>query len=528
MGCCVEKDYASHDEQVSPGDRPRKRCRPDAEAAFKQFPKPLLFEADLAEVRSRGTSNGHSGDKLTSVVHLLRQASQIIQRGVAQLSSFYILLPVSAVFLLARLAPTFARLLTSRYSAFCFGIFMAVLTAVLFSWGNNKHVQARETSQPRLRMQQSSPPSSPSSRSCERRNSNSDLCCNPLDAGILTKERYVAGEAGATFMLPIECQPFTEDQEALFRRIRDSVARMTFANLHRDFKRATWLVEPDRTSQRSQEVVPFEAREIVRVVQSLSACKERDAAQVGSKWLQQIYALRFDHGMDLPTMELNITSADLDKCKQIYPKAAYGLCKPHGYPIMWDMVSSLRVKKMIKEFGSVEAALEKILWYDLHIMELFERHKRRLSKERGGLHLIKGVQVVDLGAWSSDLLNPSILRTVQKIIARSGCIWLESLWRIYLVNVPWVFQAPWRIIKQGCHPVTLEKVKIFSSQDMFFSHLESELGITPDMIPRENGGQGPSLYEIPYTPTANIDERSPSPASPPQLRPRGLSGMFRN
>jgi len=203
---------------------------------------------------------------------------------------------------------------------------------------------------------------------------------------------------------------------------------------------------------------------------------------------------------------LDITPQELQTCRSIYPKAAYGLSKPHGYPIMWDMVSALRLNEMRSGFGSVEAALEKILWYDLQIMELFDRYKLRLSSSRDGVLILKGISVIDLGAWSSDLLHPGILQTVLRIIARSGSIWPESVWRIYLINVPWVFMGPWAIIKKSCHPVTIEKVRLYSSQPDFFRHLEQDLGVTIDEVPKEMGGRGPSLVDVPLTPTANLDE----------------------
>lgn len=322
--------------------------------------------------------------------------------------------------------------------------------------------------------------------------------------GIVSMEEW-STPRDDTWQLPIECRPLTGEQASLYFQIRSAVAGKTYAELARDESRAVWLTPPDKHAPRADEQVDFADREVLRIAQAICACKAADPVLTGVRWLQQHYALRFDHGMDLPEMRLDITAEQVQRCRQIYPKAMYGLAKPHGYPIFWDMVSALRLKAMTTHFGSPEAALERILWYDLHVLELCDRYRKRLSKERGGVLFLKSIWIVDLGAWSTDLLHRGILRTCQQIIARSGAVWPESLWRIYLVNVPWMFKAPWSVIKAYCHPVTLEKLRFFWDKQEFLDHMETEHGIGRDGIPQENGGTGPRLVDIPFTPTADLD-----------------------
>lgn len=329
----------------------------------------------------------------------------------------------------------------------------------------------------------------------------------PSKAGIVAADVWKAGAPkGSAYQFPVECAPLSREQEILYVKIQNAVAGKTFGELRRDPERSFWLVPPNQPSARLGEAVDFDPRDIVRVVNSVLACKAVNAAETGSHWLQQIYALRFDHAMELPKMRLKITPEELGKCRSVYPKAVYGVAEPHGYPILWDMVSALRLRKMADAFGSADAALDRIMWYDLHIMELLDRYRMRLSAERDGVLILKGVNVIDLGAWKSDLMYPGILRTVMRIIARSGSIWPESIWRLYLVNVPWVFMAPWAAIKKACHPVTLAKLRIFSNRAEFLKHLDEELGVSIDQVPKEHGGRGPSLVDLPVTPTAHLDQ----------------------
>merc|ERR1712084_197740 len=99
-------------------------------------------------------------------------------------------------------------------------------------------------------------------------------------------------------------------------------------------------------------------------------------------------------------------------------------------------------------------------------MEQYSRHKRRLSEERGIL-LYKGVQVLDIGGWATEHLHLGIMRTIRQIIKRGADTWPESVWRIYLINVPWMFMNAWTIIKAWCHPVTLAKVHIYRDPSEF-------------------------------------------------------------
>lgn len=324
----------------------------------------------------------------------------------------------------------------------------------------------------------------------------------PVEAGVVSVDVWRRSSGVGGCALPVECAPLSLEQKMLYMKIRHLVSGLTYGELRRDKKRSLWLVEPDCHSKRSHDVVAFSPRDIVRIVLSVSACKAPNALETSCHWLQQIYALRFDHRMDQLELRLAISDDELKAARGVYPKAVYGESQPHGYPIMWDMVSALRLDKMKDAFGSVDAALDRILWYDLHIMELYDRYKLHLSATRGNVLLLKGISVIDLGAWSRDLLHPGILRTCIQIIARSGSIWPESVWRVYLINVPWAFMPLWAVIRKGCHPVTLEKLMIFSDKRTFLDHFQRDLGISAEQVPRENGGLGPSLVDLPVTPIA--------------------------
>jgi len=304
------------------------------------------------------------------------------------------------------------------------------------------------------------------------------------------------------FVAPLEAGALRPEQLDLLNEIREVVRGKTWRQLRRNANACHWLQPPGSgTDGGAEEVVSFSERDLVRVVRSIEAGGTNGMRSVdyGAVMLEQAYAYRHDHGMDRRQMLLDLTPDDIRKCRQVHPKAACGLAGPHGYPIMWDLVSTLRVPVLEDLFGNLDRGLQKLLWYDLYIMESYERFKMQLSKNRGQL-LLKGVQVFDFSAFRPEVLHPAIIRVVLQIIARSGQLWAESVWRVYLVSVPRYFMPFWSVIKRAAHPVTVAKVHMFSDRDSFMSHLKTDLGILPEEVPSECGGKGPSLQQIPIVP----------------------------
>mmetsp|Transcript_56720 Transcript_56720/g.164514 ORF Transcript_56720/g.164514 Transcript_56720/m.164514 type:complete len:470 (-) Transcript_56720:181-1590(-) len=307
--------------------------------------------------------------------------------------------------------------------------------------------------------------------------------------------------ADGRWAAPLETHELDEQQGALLAAVRTAIQGKTWATLERNTKACHWLRPIGADADKADEVVCFTDRDLVRAVFSIGngGTNGQDPVKYGSAMLQQAYAFRHDHGMDSLRMQLDLTSDDLRKCREVYPKAASGLAAPHGYPILWDMPFSLRARLLEERFGSLDRGLEKLLWYDLHIMERYERYKKHLSTTRGEL-MLKGVQVFDFGTFSTEVLHPAIVRTVLQIIVRSGQLWPESVWRLYLVGVPLLFLPFWSVIKRAAHPVTIAKVHMFTNRQDFFKHCEAELGISVDDVPVECGGRGPSLQRMPIVP----------------------------
>merc|ERR1712146_763483 len=63
----------------------------------------------------------------------------------------------------------------------------------------------------------------------------------------------------------------------------------------------------------------------------------------------------------------------------------------------------------------------------------------------------------------------------------------ESMLKMYLVNVPWVFKMIWKVVRPWLHPVTQEKIHVCGSD--FLKELQAD-GLTLDQLPECIGGTG--------------------------------------
>merc|ERR1712146_666530 len=55
----------------------------------------------------------------------------------------------------------------------------------------------------------------------------------------------------------------------------------------------------------------------------------------------------------------------------------------------------------------------------------------------------------------------------------------ESMLKMYLVNVPWVFKMIWKVVRPWLHPVTQEKIHVCGSD--FLKELQAD-GLTLDQL----------------------------------------------
>ena len=90
-------------------------------------------------------------------------------------------------------------------------------------------------------------------------------------------------------------------------------------------------------------------------------------------------------------------------------------------------------------------------------MRAYTEYKRRMSVETG-VQRYKHSLVVDLSGASLSLGRSAKRDLLKRIFDVGTHFFLETMWKIYLVNTPMLFRAVWAIVKPWLHPVTVAKV----------------------------------------------------------------------
>ena len=101
----------------------------------------------------------------------------------------------------------------------------------------------------------------------------------------------------------------------------------------------------------------------------------------------------------------------------------------------------------------------------------------------------KQIYVCDLSGLSMSYIKPSWIKWLKPIFAQGSEYYPETLWRMYLVNAPWIVKKLWKIIKVWIDPETLEKIGIYGGPKVFHKAMQKD-GIDTDILPEWLGGKG--------------------------------------
>lgn len=105
------------------------------------------------------------------------------------------------------------------------------------------------------------------------------------------------------------------------------------------------------------------------------------------------------------------------------------------------------------------------------------------SKSTG--HIMRTVKIMDLEGLNSSHFDWKGLKYLKHLIAVSQHNYPEMLGHLYIVNIPWLFNAGWKIIKPWLEPHTIEKITILQNHEFKQKLLEQ---IEADQLPEFLGG----------------------------------------
>ncbi|DBA01766.1 TPA: hypothetical protein N0F65_010176 [Lagenidium giganteum] len=223
--------------------------------------------------------------------------------------------------------------------------------------------------------------------------------------------------------------------------------------------------------------------------------------------------LEFRERMEIDT----ILTRELDQTKlfnDCWPGFIYGE-DAKGHLISVIRISEIQIEALQKNFADVQL----IIPHRLQYMERIQWEKAAISK-RLGRRVYKHIVVVDLGGVGMKHLSPSVVSQLKPIFDLSQLYYPETLFRLYLINVPMVFYGVWKLIQSFIKVEVREKIVVMKDTAAFMKEIQSK-GVTLDALPMYLGGEHrgramnntfkPSIPDIP-PPVPPPAQPQPNPA----------------
>jgi len=105
-----------------------------------------------------------------------------------------------------------------------------------------------------------------------------------------------------------------------------------------------------------------------------------------------------------------------------------------------------------------------------------------LNPDEGG----KSITVIDVEGMGLSQLTGDVMGFIRAANAFYGKHFPEKAYRIFVINVPMLFSAVWKMVSPFIDPVTVQKVKIVRGKSNVTKALAADIDM--DKIPKEYGG----------------------------------------
>jgi len=138
-----------------------------------------------------------------------------------------------------------------------------------------------------------------------------------------------------------------------------------------------------------------------------------------------------------------------------WPEYIYGNDK-YGHPLVSMHVEQIDADKLTQ----MDEA--HVLRLQGQKQALYSYHKKVVSAQIG-VQRYKYSLLVDLNGAGMSLLSGKKRTIIKKVFDVGADHFPESIWKIYVVNTPFLFRAAWAMVKPWIHPITQAKVNIFGA-----------------------------------------------------------------
>jgi len=157
----------------------------------------------------------------------------------------------------------------------------------------------------------------------------------------------------------------------------------------------------------------------------------------------------------------------------------------YGHLIVFDRVEWFDLKTL---FTLTD---DEVLRMRTKQMEVLRRLKHR-SSDRRGQRVCKHIYMMDLSGLSMGKhFTPRVKNLLGHIFKVGGDAYPDSLWQLWLVNTPLMFQVIWKFISPIIDSVTKSKIRMMGGKDKYIPEME-KCGMPRSCIPKELGGDAVS------------------------------------
>ncbi|KAF0709686.1 hypothetical protein AaE_012806, partial [Aphanomyces astaci] len=206
---------------------------------------------------------------------------------------------------------------------------------------------------------------------------------------------------------------------------------------------------------------------------------EKKAVRMGKTVAEakKVMEWRLEHRAD------TILGVELDKThlfRQSWPTALCGE-DYYGHVVSVERAVDIDLATFQSKF-----TVNEVLVHRLQHLERIQAHLAAAS-QRTGRRIYKHICVFDLGGVGLKHLTPTVIGYIQPLFALGQQYYPESLFRMYLVNAPFVFWGAWKVLSALIDPDTRDKIQIFTSPAKFCTAAQAQ-GIPLTSIPTSLGG----------------------------------------
>jgi len=177
------------------------------------------------------------------------------------------------------------------------------------------------------------------------------------------------------------------------------------------------------------------------------------------------------------------------------PERIFGQDK-HGHVLIATRVSEIIPETAVK-LSKSPGALAAMKLVRCQLNQATIKFKARMSSEIGR-RILKHSLVVDMSGLSFAHFGSEMRALIGMLFGLGQQYYPDSLFKIYLINTPFLFRAAFSVVGIFLHPITKNKIATLSSSKTAASQMLKSDGIGLDQLPTWMGGSHPGqdVFEL--------------------------------